>query len=1049
MRGDAAGRDRPVAWSGSGNLLAAPTVGGVKLLDVRSGAQRVASLPAQSTFRLVMEKLIVTSDDGARVVGLEPDLDQRVLSLAPGEQTAFCATAWGPSVVVSSPSHHRVAVGTGHAQLERLASADRLLAVLPDQSALLATGDEVVMTRAGRPTKLDLPGEVLHIDVVLGGRALAVLSAHAGTPICSVVSSQGELLRRVELPGLVGWTVAALHAFAIMLGEQGELHAIDLRIGRVKWTCQLDLEWSALAVHPRGTSLAGLRPTHEIDILSVAELARSRPAERASPPTQPEPRAAESSPAPGSISALGDTADGTAQPRASASPGLEASAPRPSPPPPLRLPSPAWLMRRPRRRPATPGALPYRDAADHLQAVLALCRARATRAIAHAWSAGRLAFHRDEQFPFEGEVAALAGQPGEVAPSVSQATACVELLYGELVRRTSATLAHGVALPLIDLADEQGLVPSEVHALMTVAAPQLSVDIARLHAIAANSASRGPCDRALLSAVLAADLPDGVAARILAPSAPLVRLGLIEVTPGATWQLDTLSVRPSLLLRLLGEHLAVIAGEHVTVRATTIDPDRFRGPRRAIDRWLAELAELPADAHDVRVVVRGPAGVGRRSLLDAVAARAGRRCGFIDAAHLHAEGSSAAAKLRGAVRDATIAGLWPCIVEPEALGSEPAIVEVVRDILRSHPGPLAIVARPSASLPLGPGAVSLTIPAATASERLETWTDATHRFGLPVQDLVGLATRLPAGPGTIERVCRATAAAVPDADRDCTAELDARCRQHLEHRLGKLATRLHHKPAREDLILPPDLMGTIDELIARVRLRHIVYDRWGFGERSSLRGLTALFYGPPGTGKSMVAGMIAGELGLELYRVDLSAVTSKWLGETEKHLAELFDAAEGGEIVLLFDEADSLFTKRTEVESSHDRHANLQTNYLLQRLDDFTGIALLTTNSDASIDDAFKRRLSFRLQFPFPDADSRAQLWTSHLPDDTPRAPDLDFATLAERYELSGGNIRNCALRAAFLAARDSTPLDQARIIGTIEREFREMGRLSTSGRLT
>jgi SpoVK/Ycf46/Vps4 family AAA+-type ATPase len=212
------------------------------------------------------------------------------------------------------------------------------------------------------------------------------------------------------------------------------------------------------------------------------------------------------------------------------------------------------------------------------------------------------------------------------------------------------------------------------------------------------------------------------------------------------------------------------------------------------------------------------------------------------------------------------------------------------------------------------------------------------------------------------------------------------------------------------------------------------------------RGLTALFQGPPGTGKTLVAGVIARELGLDLYQVDLSKVMSKWIGETERNLATIFDAAEDGQAILLFDEADSLFARRTEVRSSNDRYANLEVNYLLQRLDAFEGIAILTTNSGGTIDPAFKRRLSFQLSFPFPDEETRAELWRAHLPRELPRAGELTFDALARKYQLSGGYIRNACLRAAFLAAQEETPLHQHHLERAVALEFAELGKLSTTG---
>jgi SpoVK/Ycf46/Vps4 family AAA+-type ATPase len=196
----------------------------------------------------------------------------------------------------------------------------------------------------------------------------------------------------------------------------------------------------------------------------------------------------------------------------------------------------------------------------------------------------------------------------------------------------------------------------------------------------------------------------------------------------------------------------------------------------------------------------------------------------------------------------------------------------------------------------------------------------------------------------------------------------------------------------------------------------------------------------------MVAGVVARELGLDLYRVDLSRLVSKWIGETEKNLAEIFDAVDDGQAIILFDEADSLFGKRTEVKSSNDRYANLEVNYLLQRIDSFEGIAILTTNFGSAIDPAFRRRVSLRLSFPFPDEDAREQLWRVHLPRQLPIDGELDLAALARRFQLAGGYIRNACLRAAFLAAQEETTLAQRHLERAVQLEYQQVGKISTSG---
>ncbi len=280
-------------------------------------------------------------------------------------------------------------------------------------------------------------------------------------------------------------------------------------------------------------------------------------------------------------------------------------------------------------------------------------------------------------------------------------------------------------------------------------------------------------------------------------------------------------------------------------------------------------------------------------------------------------------------------------------------------------------------------------------------------------------------------------------------QLEAAITQHLQGRLGDVAERITTLPRLADMVLPADVEDSVTEFLARQRLGRQVYEEWGLSRIATTgRGLTALFAGGPGTGKTMLAGAIAHELGLDLYRVDLSRIMSKWIGETERNLAAVFAAAEDGHAIVLFDEADSLFAKRTEVKSAGDRHANVEVNYLLQRLDTFTGICILTTNFGTAIDPAFKRRLAFRVTFPIPDEELRELLWRRHLPPGVPVADDLDLAELARRFHLSGGAVRNCALRAAFLAAADGRVISQAHLLRAIRIEYRAVGKLAEGGPL-
>jgi hypothetical protein len=246
----------------------------------------------------------------------------------------------------------------------------------------------------------------------------------------------------------------------------------------------------------------------------------------------------------------------------------------------------------------------------------------------------------------------------------------------------------------------------------------------------------------------------------------------------------------------------------------------------------------------------------------------------------------------------------------------------------------------------------------------------------------------------------------------------------------------------DDLVLPPDRLAQLKEAVARLIHQGKVLDEWGFlARKRGARGVRMLFSGPPGTGKTLSAEVLAGALGVDLLAVDISRVVSKWIGETEKNLASVFDAAERAQAVLLFDEADALFGKRTEVSDAHDRYANLETAYLLARLERFEGLAVLSTNLHQNIDAAFLRRLEFVIDFEEPGQPERETLWRCHVPEAAPVAPDVRFAELAALYPVVGGVIRNAAVAAAFLAASDGSAITRHHLVRALRREYEKCGR--------
>jgi hypothetical protein len=266
------------------------------------------------------------------------------------------------------------------------------------------------------------------------------------------------------------------------------------------------------------------------------------------------------------------------------------------------------------------------------------------------------------------------------------------------------------------------------------------------------------------------------------------------------------------------------------------------------------------------------------------------------------------------------------------------------------------------------------------------------------------------------------------------------CRIQARPNLDSLAQRIDSDSGWTDLILPEREQQMLQDIAIQVRQRVKVYETWGFAEKGDRGlGISALFAGSSGTGKTLAAETLATELKLDLYRIDLSAVVSKYIGETEKNLRRVFDAAETGGVILLFDEADAIFGKRSEVKDSHDRHANIEVSYLLQRMEAYRGLAILTTNLKDSLDTAFLRRIRFVVQFPFPDAKQRADIWRQIFPTQTP-TQGLDFDKLA-KLTVAGGNIRNIALNAAFLAAEANQPVMMPHLLQASKREYVKLER--------
>jgi len=268
-------------------------------------------------------------------------------------------------------------------------------------------------------------------------------------------------------------------------------------------------------------------------------------------------------------------------------------------------------------------------------------------------------------------------------------------------------------------------------------------------------------------------------------------------------------------------------------------------------------------------------------------------------------------------------------------------------------------------------------------------------------------------------------------------------RFHSGHHLAELAHKIEPRYAWDDLVLPETPMSMLHEMVNMVQSRAMVLEQWGLGRKLTAgAGISALFSGPPGTGKTLAAQIMANQLGIDLYRIDLSTVISKYIGETEKNLERIFTEAAQSNAILFFDEADTIFGKRSEVKDAHDRYANIEVGYLLQRMESYDGISILATNLRANLDDAFTRRLQFIINFPFPDEEYRLKIWEVLIPPGMPRADDLDLRIMAHRFKIAGGSIRNVIVTAAFQAASNGGKVTMDHLMHGARREFQKMGKL-------
>lgn len=643
----------------------------------------------------------------------------------------------------------------------------------------------------------------------------------------------------------------------------------------------------------------------------------------------------------------------------------------------------------------------------------------------------------------------------------------IDEMAAATAQRVTASLEAGIPLRLVALAHLFDLTHVDLDVILICLAPELDRRYERLYAYLHDDVTRRHPTVDLVLNLLGGDLETNVALRgRFNATAPLMQHQLVTLANPSNQQCPSLlgkdvQLEPRVVQFLLkDDELDNRLCGVVTVTREAVPLGQLFFPDIFHQRLARLGQQIALQQKNLIIYCQGSYGLGKESTAAALCQPLHLGLLVVNGQQLAQQTLAEFAKfIRLIDREARLVGAAIYWKNFDALLSDEKQphLDTLLAMLDAHPGPTFLAGdtpwEPADALP-NVDFQRVVFPQPGFAERSKLWA---RLLSTPLQlsarggglDLDAIANRFRLSGGQIHDAA-ATALAVAQARDPANPQLAqddlyAACRLQSNRKLAELAQQITPHYQWDDLVLPEAQKALLRDIYHQVAHRTLVYETWGFDRKLAMgKGLNVLFAGPPGTGKTMAADVLAHALGLDLYKIDLSTVVSKYIGETEKNLARIFAEARSSNAILFFDEADALFGKRTAVKDAHDRYANVEISYLLQKMEEYEGVVILATNLRKNMDDAFVRRLHFIIDFPLPDAEQRCRIWTQIWPDAMPCAPDLDLELLAERIEVAGGNIRNIALASAFLAAADGGVVTMPHLIQATQREYQKMGKVLT-----